>query len=129
MRGRSFFLLISLLLLNGCVHETPSEKELMDENQVFFFSNESDYKNEVSYYDALIELKKEYPEVFKNMVVISPGKEHEVKERFDIDEYPALIIVHGNEIIVEVIGNVSKEDIIKPVSTALEEKTSSEQNY
>ena len=33
--------------------------------QLIFFSDEEEYEQEVSYYDAIIELKRDYPEEIK----------------------------------------------------------------
>ncbi|OCA86098.1 hypothetical protein A8F94_11980 [Bacillus sp. FJAT-27225] len=90
----------------------------MDHNikQVIFFSDATDYEHEGAYYDALIELKKEYPTEMENLMVLS---EKEFFDDFDIQSGPALLVIYKEKVMVRIIGDVSKEQIFMPVSQAI----------
>ena len=54
-------------------HKQLRSSLTFDQNtkQLIFFSDEEEYEREVSYYDALIELKRDYPEEIKDMKIFT----------------------------------------------------------
>lgn len=83
-----------------------------------FFSDEENIHKEGNYYDALLELKKQFPEEISKMKVIS-YKENRSYNDFQVDSYPTLLIVQENKVIEIIDGDVSKDEIIEPIQKAL----------
>jgi hypothetical protein len=118
MRALSLLLFTSMMMITGSCNKFAVEplKINRDVLQIVFFSNESDYSKEATYYDALIELKKNYPHEIKNMLVLSPTKGKNIYQAYDIRACPALIVIYNDEIIVRIVGQTSKEEIITPIT-------------
>ncbi|WNS77014.1 small peptidoglycan-associated lipoprotein [Bacillus sp. DTU_2020_1000418_1_SI_GHA_SEK_038] len=121
MKVFSLFFIASFLFITSCNHFKPHDELIFDKNskQILFFSNEKDYEEEASYYDAIIELKKEFPEEIKNMKIISSDKAKRYYETFDVQSSPTILIIHQEKVIVKIKGDTSAEQIIKPISNAL----------
>ncbi|QOR68400.1 small peptidoglycan-associated lipoprotein [Cytobacillus suaedae] len=120
MRSLVVFML-SFLLLSSChlAHNTPSSLIFNNaEKQLLFFSDEDNLHNESSYYDALLEIKKTYPEIVTSMKVI-PSSEKVRYSSFDVDTFPTLLVIHDNQIIAQIEGDLSKEEIIQPLIDVL----------
>ncbi|RSD28301.1 small peptidoglycan-associated lipoprotein [Mesobacillus subterraneus] len=90
-----------------------------DIKQVIFFSDEDDYNHEASYYDAIIELKKQYPNEFKNMVVIPTSNAKKYYGLLEVEEFPAILILQRDQVLASVNGTVTKDQIIEPLSAVL----------
>jgi hypothetical protein len=121
MKGLPILLLASLLVITSSCNNT-NEDDLgleQDVNHVLFFSNDTDYSKEAPYYDALIELKKNYPTEIKNMLVLSPTNAKQYLNTFHIEGSPALLVIYNNDVMVKISGQVSKEEIIQPISEVL----------
>lgn len=122
MKGLSFILAASFFLLtSSCTsfHDTESlhiDKEI---KQVVFFSDEEDYKQEASYYDAIIELKKQFPDEIDKMMVI-PANANKYYEVFEVEKSPAILVVYGDRVIARVNGTVTKDQIIEPLTAVLQ---------
>ncbi len=123
MKGKPFLLMASMLfLMVSCDSQRQIKSNLtFDQNtkQLVFFSDEEEYEREVSYYDAIIELKRDYPEEIKNMKIVTYPDSKDQFETFQIDHCPALIVYYNNEVIVEIKGNVTTKEIVAPVSNVL----------
>ncbi len=105
--------------------QKPPEVLISDsEKQLMFFSDEENLHNEANYYDALLELKKEYPEEISNMKVI-PLKENNRYSHFNIQSYPTLLIIENNIIIEQIDGMNQTELIISTIENALSNKKKS----
>ncbi|HZH58609.1 MAG TPA: hypothetical protein VEY70_03325 [Metabacillus sp.] len=113
--------IIPVVVLSSCKNilfsEGPSDFTINRDKQIVFFSDDKNIDKEAIYYDALLDIKEEFPEEFKNMRVISENKD---KHRYEVDTYPSLLVVSKEEILVQIEGTVlSKEEILEPVSNAL----------
>lgn len=121
MKVRSLLFVTSLMvIISSC--EKFSEESLnlkKDVMQIIFFSNEADYTQEASYYDALIELKQDFPTEIKNMLVLSPTQGKQYYNTFNVKSCPALLVIYNNEVMVRINGDTSTEKIIRPVSEVL----------
>ncbi|MGI8385631.1 small peptidoglycan-associated lipoprotein [Robertmurraya sp. P23] len=125
MKGLSTLIVIMLLLIIVSCDRSKSNDVLpfdKDVKQLIFLSDESEYQFEAAYYDALIELKKTYPEAVKNMKTINPNRSEEYLDFFTIKENPAIIVVYNNEIVATVNGEESVEEIVQPIAKVLDEK-------
>lgn len=122
MKCLSFVFVASFLFLTASCNPVNDSDKLMvneDMKQVVFFSDEKDYTHEASYYDAIIELKKQYPSEFDNMMVIPASNAKKYYDLIEIEQFPAILIVHGDEVIANVNGTVTKDQIVEPLSAVL----------
>ena len=123
MKGKPFLIMAStLFFMVSCDNNNQIISSLtFDPNtkQLVFFSDDDEYEQELSYYDAIIELKRDYPEEIKNMVTFTSSDSKKYFETFQIDHCPALIVYHNNEVIVEIEGKATTEAIVIPISDAL----------
>ncbi|CAM3757217.1 small peptidoglycan-associated lipoprotein [Mesobacillus thioparans] len=122
MKGLSFVFVATFLFLTAsCNPVNNSDKLVLNEDikQVVFFSDEKNYKQESSYYDAIIELKKEYPAEFNNIVVIPASNANQYHDLLKEKKFPAILIVHRDQVLANVNGSVTKEQIIEPISAVL----------
>ncbi|SHT03261.1 Uncharacterised protein [Mycobacteroides abscessus subsp. abscessus] len=125
MKGFSTLIVIMLLLIIvSCDSLKSSDVLPFDKNvkQLIFLSDESEYQYEAAYYDALIELKKTYPEAVKNMKTINPNRSEEYLDFLTIKENPAIIVVYNNEIVATVNGEETVEEIVQPIAKVLEDQ-------
>ncbi|AYA75258.1 small peptidoglycan-associated lipoprotein [Bacillus sp. Y1] len=125
MKGLSTLIVIMLLLIIVSCDRSKSNDVLpFDKNvkQLIFLSDESEYQFEAAYYDALIELKKTYPEAVKNMKTINPNRSEEYLDFLTIKDNPAILVVYNNEIVATVNGEESVEEIVQPIAKVLDEK-------
>lgn len=125
LKGLSTLIVIMLLLIIVSCDRSKSNDVLpFDKNvkQLIFLSDESEYQFEAAYYDALIELKKTYPEAVKNMKTINPNRSEEYLDFLTIKDNPAILVVYNNEIVATVNGEESVEEIVQPIAKVLDEK-------
>ncbi|MCM3600352.1 small peptidoglycan-associated lipoprotein [Robertmurraya korlensis] len=125
MKGLSTLIVIMLLLIIVSCDSSKSKDVLpfdKDVKQLIFLSDESEYQYEAAYYDALIELKKIYPEAVKNMKTINPNRSEEYLDFLNIKDNPAIIVVYNNEIVATVNGEETVEEIVQPIAKILDEK-------
>jgi hypothetical protein len=123
MKGKPFLIMASaLFFMVSCDNQKQIISSLAIEQntkQLIFFSDSEEYEQEVSYYDAIIELKRDYPEEIKNIKIFSSSDSKKYFKTFQIDRCPALIVYYNNEIIVKIEGKSTTEEIVIPVSNAL----------
>lgn len=125
LKGLSMFIVIMLLPIIVSCDRSKSNDVLpfdKDVKQLVFLSDESEYQFEAAYYDALIELKKTYPEAVKNMKTINPNRSDEYLDFLTIKENPAIFVVFNNEIVATVNGEETVEEIVQPIAKVLDEK-------
>jgi hypothetical protein len=121
MKELTFIFFFSCLFLNSsCDHDEVKESIPFDRDvrQVLFFSNESESNREDTYYDALIELKGQFPQEMDSMMVLSENKEKNYYETFNIQESPAIIVIYQDEVMVNINGIASKDEIVQSISKA-----------
>ncbi|MCA1029899.1 hypothetical protein LCL95_02485 [Bacillus timonensis] len=116
-----FIILLCGTTLSSCQAEKKANYQILlnssaQDKQILFFSDERNLKEEVNYYDALIELKEMFPKEVANMRVIS---QKETIAGLNITTYPTLIVIHDNQILKRIQGYLSKEEIIAPIEEAL----------
>jgi hypothetical protein len=122
MKSLSFVFVATFLFLTASCNPVNDSDQLelnTDIKQVVFFSDDENYKQEASYYDAIIELKKEYPAEFDKIVVISAANANKYYDLFKVEKFPAILIVHQEQVLANVNGNVTKDQIIEPLSAVL----------
>ena len=122
MKSLSFVFVATFLFLTASCNPVSDSDKLElngDIKQVVFFSDDENYRQEASYYDAIIELKKEFPAAFDEIVVIPAANANKYYDIFQVKQFPAILIVHQDEVIANVNGNVTKDQIIEPLSAVL----------
>lgn len=121
MKGLPYFFIASLLFITSCCNIKTNNELILDKNskQIIFFSNEKDYKEEASYYDAIIELKKDFPDEIKNMKIISSENAKKYYEVFNVESSPALLLIYNDKVLVNIMGDTTTDQIIKPLEEAL----------
>ncbi|MBT2687859.1 small peptidoglycan-associated lipoprotein [Bacillus sp. ISL-47] len=123
MKGLPLLIIVSLLFVTSSCNHKEAKKELIIDNsvkQIIFFSNHKQYEQEVSYYDAIIELKRSFPEEIKKMKIITASESKNYYNNYEVENCPAILLVYQDEVLVEIKGNVPKEQIVKPMAHALD---------
>ncbi|KAF0824320.1 small peptidoglycan-associated lipoprotein [Cytobacillus firmus] len=124
MKGLPFLLITALLLVtSSCNHKEVKEELKIDDSvkQLIFFTDNKQYEQEISYYDAIIELKRSYPELIKDMKVITAAEASHLSN-YKVENCPAILLVYQDKVLVEIKGTVSKDKIINPLAKAMDEK-------
>ncbi|MBY6050526.1 small peptidoglycan-associated lipoprotein [Cytobacillus firmus] len=124
MKGLPLLLITALLFLtSSCNHKEVKEELKIDDNvkQLIFFTDNKQYEQEISYYDAIIELKRSYPELIKDMKVITAAEASHLSN-YKVENCPAILLVYQDKVLVEIKGTVSKDKIIYPLAKAMDEK-------
>ncbi|KON89262.1 small peptidoglycan-associated lipoprotein [Sporosarcina globispora] len=124
MKGLPLILLTALLFVTSSCNHKEVKKELkIDDSvkQLIFFTDNQQYEQEISYYDAIIELKRTYPDLIKNMKIITASESRHLSN-YNVENCPALLLVYQDKILVEIKGSVPKEKIIKPLTHAMDEE-------
>ncbi|MRX71664.1 hypothetical protein GJU40_05680 [Bacillus lacus] len=110
-----------LIILSACSHLSFYQKEhgsveLHSDRQILFFSNESRIDKETAYYDALLDLKKDFPQEINGMIVYPEKK----KNPYKVDSYPAIIVIENETILLHLEGSyTAKDEILKPLKKIL----------
>ncbi|THE11159.1 hypothetical protein E1I69_16080 [Bacillus timonensis] len=118
-------IILSFFILSSCSsYKAQPPIPESDEKQIIFFSDENNLRNETSYYDALLELKNKFPTEIENMKVVS-SDENRLYTKYQIEQYPSLLIVQQDKILQKIEGNVDKDEIITPLENVLSSSTSS----
>ncbi|MBU8877656.1 small peptidoglycan-associated lipoprotein [Bacillus sp. FJAT-29790] len=122
MKGLPLLFIASLLFVtSSCVNTETKEELIFDQNtkQIIFFTDGKDYEQEVSYYDAIIELKKDFPNEIKNMKIITASNAQKYYNTFEIQNCPAILLIYQEKILVKIKGEATKSQIVQPFSHAL----------
>ncbi|ALC80922.1 MULTISPECIES: hypothetical protein [Bacillus] len=114
MPARIIFTMFALVfILGGCsiTQGIPRQNDKIDElenEQLIFFSDEKNIEEEVVYYDAILDLKKHFPDQIGNMEVLkeTDGWQNEV------DTIPCLILVNNEKVVEKVEGSANEKDEI-----------------
>ncbi|KSU62363.1 hypothetical protein AS034_09575 [[Bacillus] enclensis] len=110
------------LLLTSC-NDLAADKVVLAEDrfiekQIIFFTDERNISKEVAYYDAIIELKNEYPEDLKHLEVVNFSTDKS-NPKIQSTSYPAIVVVDNNQVVTKITGKAHKNQIIKSVTHAI----------
>ncbi|WP_242035265.1 small peptidoglycan-associated lipoprotein [Mesobacillus harenae] len=123
MKGLSLIFVASFLFLTASCNDSAGKAEPLifedDNMQIVFLSNESDNRHEAAYYDAIIELKKEFPAEINNMVVFTAANAKKYYSTYDIDNSPAILVIQQDKVMAKINGSVPKDQIVGSVSKIL----------
>lgn len=116
-------ILMVLFISTSCSNNEDDHLDLDSSvKQVIFLSDETESANlqtEAPYYDAIIELRQQFPNEFKNMKTLAPNKAEDYFDSIEIKECPALLVIQNDKVLVKIVGESSKEEITEPVVAAL----------
>lgn len=117
------FIISMMILLTSCDYKLFSSdengEEHMQDTQLLFYSDATNIDREAIYYDALLDIKSEFPEEFENMKVISEKNDN---KKYRVGVYPSLLVIEKEEVVVQIEGVVlTKDEIIEPIVNALAE--------
>lgn len=113
--------IIAVILLSSCENQlfsnTIPDDNTTEDIQLLFFSDNKDVEKEEVYYDALIQIKNEFPELYN----IEFASKKSLEWKYNIDVYPSLIVINKNEeVVAKIEGYVeTEEEIINPIVQAL----------
>jgi hypothetical protein len=115
--------IIPVIILSSCENvlfsQGTTDEELTKEKQLLFFSDDDNIDREAVYYDALLDIKKEFPEEIENMKVFSEQNDSGQYE-VEVDIYPSLLVIDKDGVVVHIEGAVlTKEEIMEPIANAL----------
>ncbi|ADU30919.1 hypothetical protein [Evansella cellulosilytica] len=119
-------LIFSSLLLSSCFSQeadstsNPFQLYETQENMpiTFLFSDDNRLDEEVSYYDALLDFKREHPNRIHQIQIVSIHDESLV-EHFHIETHPTLIIIQDDDIKVRIEGYKEAIEILTELETRL----------
>lgn len=119
-----FFIPIFLFILTSC---TSNEEVITnypflqkkDENITLLFSDDQFITEEGNYYDALLDLKRQYPHKIRYFNIIH-SKQQDLVQHYEINEYPTLLVIHNEKIAIRVQGPLQKAEILKILEEILE---------
>ncbi|MGM0844436.1 MAG: hypothetical protein ACQEUT_05625 [Bacillota bacterium] len=115
-------LLGNIMFLSSCsLQNDQTAAGINIEKGILFYTDENNFMEEDSYYDALIELKQDYPGHFDNYVIVAKTNDDASTFASLNDTYPALLVIEDHRVVYKVTGKTLKKDILKPVSTTLDE--------
>jgi hypothetical protein len=123
MKGLAAVYIISIFMISAsCSNNHTIDSLPLKENvkQIIFFSNDNTHtEEEVAYFDALIELKKDFPQEVEDMMVFSSTEGKKYYQTFNIKSSPAIIVIYNQQVVANIYGTVSKDQIMSPISKAL----------
>jgi hypothetical protein len=116
-------LVISIMLLSGCIIIKQEGLNIQSpERQVLLFSDEKNIGAEERYYDALLDLRGQFPEELKNIRIVHQSSIWINHDLVELQSYPALVIIENNKILAKIEGSVPKQHITKQLQRALDAK-------
>ncbi|OLO40727.1 hypothetical protein BTR23_04435 [Alkalihalophilus pseudofirmus] len=120
----SYLLLTTFLFTSGCWSSAATTNPLATDNTEYMtvlFSNEESLLEEASFYDALLEMQRLFPDKHFPFQIVY-ASERNVIRYFNVNTYPTLMVLSGDDIHLVIEGKHSKEDIIDMLTSTLEMK-------
>ncbi|MBU9710281.1 thioredoxin family protein [Evansella tamaricis] len=84
----------------------------------FLFSNDERIEDENSYYDALLNFKRRYPDCLDTVKIVSTS-EKELAEYYNIMVYPTLIVVDEVGVLIRIEGYKEMPEIVGVLEATL----------
>jgi hypothetical protein len=107
-------ILSSILLLNSCLSATSSLENPLQQTEepiTVLFSDSSTIQDEKTYYDALLELKQNYPNDMPSFFIID-ATERDAIRYFNIEQFPTMLVLTGDQENLRMEGIISKDEIL-----------------
>lgn len=113
--------IIPVIILSSCENHlfsnTIPEDNSNEDIQLLFFSDNKDVEKEAVYYNALLQIKNDFPELYNIKFVSKKSLEW----KYNIDVYPSLLVINEKEeVVAKIEGFVeTEEEIVNPIVQAL----------
>lgn len=105
----------SIFLLSSCFSTAASiENPLLqheDETIAVLFSDSSNMQEEKTYYDALLELKQDYPSNIPSLLIVD-ANDRDLIRHFNIEQFPTMLVLTGEQENLRMEGVFSKDEIL-----------------
>lgn len=105
----------SIFLLSSCFSTAASiENPLLqhdEETITVLFSDSSNMHDEKTYYDALLELKQNYPNHIPSLLIID-ASDRDLIRYFNIKQFPTMLVLTGEEEDLRIEGTFTKDEIL-----------------
>ncbi|WP_169819239.1 hypothetical protein [Anaerobacillus arseniciselenatis] len=89
-----------------------------DEHITILFSDDHYIHEEGNYYDALLDVKRRYPELIRSFNIIH-SSDRDLIRYFEISEFPTLLVIHNEKITIRVEGSLQKNEILQTLEQSL----------
>ncbi|MGG4323561.1 hypothetical protein [Bacillus sonorensis] len=115
MLYRAIFTAVCILfLMSGCsLSQVTADQNVQNDKtrhaKLLFFSDNDHMEREVAYYDALLDLKQEFPRQVSNMEILHDKGEW----KKEVQTFPCLLLVSGKTVLVKIEGIKDKEKIVE----------------
>ncbi|OIJ09747.1 hypothetical protein BKP35_14745 [Anaerobacillus arseniciselenatis] len=118
----SFSYIFLLMFLSSCNNnEVLSNYPFLqkeDEHITILFSDDHYIHEEGNYYDALLDVKRRYPELIRSFNIIH-SSDRDLIRYFEISEFPTLLVIHNEKITIRVEGSLQKNEILQTLEQSL----------
>lgn len=111
------------LLLTSCTNKAEVITNYpflnkQNENIVLLFSDDHFINEEGNYYDALLDVKKRFPEKVHSYNIIR-SSDRDLVRHYKITEFPTLVVIHNDAIKLRVEGAAKTIEILKVLEQEL----------
>lgn len=101
-------LFITIFFNTSCLHDdTTSTSQPVVEYEnlptTYLFSNLDRMEEESSYYDALLDFRRSYPDYIQTINIVS-ATDQELVQYFEIEVYPTLVVIFDSRVEVRIEG-------------------------
>jgi hypothetical protein len=115
------FVLSFCFVLSGCSffalsnNNKPIISNEEDQLETLLFSNDTYLETEKNYYNALLDIQKDYPSEVHSFDIIFLRDNKEIVDHYEIKSYPTLLIINEDKVLVRIEGEQSEENIYKEI--------------
>lgn len=117
---------VALLFLTSCIAASTSASNPIEEADndtpvalLFSDADNPEKEQETIYYDALIELTSSHPDEMPQLVIVDSSEQDKI-QYFDIDQFPTILCLDGDDVSLRIEGTNKKEEILMLLSNLLE---------
>ncbi|PYZ97830.1 hypothetical protein CR205_04345 [Alteribacter lacisalsi] len=126
IRTKAFLLsvlLAALWMCTGCQSDrTSADHSLLgeeDETVTVLFSDETQAVEEAEYYEAVVDLHRNYSDQVLPVKVVHADEDNLVSS-YEVNSFPTLLIIEDNRVIKRIEGELSTEQILNELKTGLQ---------
>ncbi|TSB45303.1 hypothetical protein [Alkalicoccobacillus porphyridii] len=112
----------AVFILTSCVVASTSTSNPITEHDedtpvtvLFSDADNPNHEQEANYYDALIELSSQYPDEMPELIIVDASEQDKV-QYFDVQHFPTILCLDGDDISLRLEGMNNKEDILMKLS-------------
>lgn len=122
--GLLVFFIFFMFINAGCFNEdesiSSSQPVFKSENThiTYLFSNNERMEDESSYYDALLDFRRKYPDQINTISIVSSNDE-ELVNYFEVEIYPTLLVIYDLNVKVRIEGFKDSQEIYSLLESTL----------